>query len=46
MRGQSTLEYIIIFAVIIAAVLISSNYIRARTADSLTHVITEIQNAE
>lgn len=45
-KGQSTLEYIIIFTVIVGAVLFAANtFIRNRTQDMLNHVSQEAVKA-
>lgn len=45
-RGQSTLEYIIIFTVIVAAVLLAANsFIRPRVTNILDHVSGQAEKA-
>lgn len=45
-KGQSTLEYIIVFTVIVAAVLLAANkFIRGRTENMLDHVSGQAQKA-
>lgn len=45
-RAQSTLEYIIVFTVIVAAILYASNaFIRGRVTNILNHVTDQAETA-
>lgn len=45
-KGQSTLEYIIIFTVIVAAVLVAANmFIRPKVTSMLNHTANEAESA-
>jgi hypothetical protein len=45
-RGQSTLEYIIIFTVIVAAIMVAANaVIRPKVGNIMNHTVSQAENA-